>query len=31
LINNGTGKPADVLPKVDGKLQKMLDDYWKTR
>ena len=31
LINNGTGKPADVLPKVDEKLQKMLDDYWKTR
>jgi len=31
LINNGTAKPAEVLPKVDEKLQKMLDDYWKTR
>ncbi len=31
VINNGTGKPTDVLPKVDEKLNKMLDDYWKTR
>lgn len=30
-INAGTGKPADLLPQVDQKLQKMLDDYWKTQ
>jgi len=28
-MNAGTAKPADVLPKVDEKLQKLLDDYWK--
>jgi multiple sugar transport system substrate-binding protein len=31
LINAGTGKPTDVLPKVDQKLQPLLDDYWKTQ
>lgn len=31
LINNGTAKPAEVLPKVDEKLQALLDEYWKTR
>jgi multiple sugar transport system substrate-binding protein len=28
-MNAGSAKPADVLPKVDEKLQKLLDDYWK--
>jgi len=31
VINAGTAKPADVLSKVDEKLQKLLDDYWKTQ
>lgn len=31
VINAGTGKPTDVLPKIDEKLQKLLDDYWKTQ
>jgi len=31
VINAGTAKPADVLPKVDEKLQKMLDEYWKSQ
>ncbi|MCX7707867.1 MAG: sugar ABC transporter substrate-binding protein [Anaerolineae bacterium] len=31
LINNGTAKPAEVLPKVDEKLQALLDEYWKSR
>jgi multiple sugar transport system substrate-binding protein len=30
-INAGTAKVADVLPKVDAALQKLLDDYWKTQ
>lgn len=30
-INAGTAKPTEVLPKVDEKLQKLLDDYWKTQ
>jgi len=28
-LNAGSAKAADVLPKVDEKLQKLLDDYWK--
>jgi hypothetical protein len=31
LLNAGTAKAADVLPKVDAALQKQLDDYWKTQ
>lgn len=31
VINAGTAKAADVLPKVDDKVQKLLDDYWKTQ
>ena len=31
LLNNGTAKAADVLPKVDEKLQKLLDEYWKSQ
>ena len=31
VINAGTAKPTEVLPKVDEKLQKLLDDYWKTQ
>jgi ABC-type glycerol-3-phosphate transport system substrate-binding protein len=27
----GTATAADVLPKVDAGLQKMLDDFWKTK
>lgn len=29
VINAGTSKATDVLPKVDEKLQKLLNDYWK--
>jgi ABC-type glycerol-3-phosphate transport system substrate-binding protein len=28
-LNAGSAKAADVLPKVDEKLQKLLDEYWK--
>jgi ABC-type glycerol-3-phosphate transport system substrate-binding protein len=31
VINAGTAKATDVLPKVDTALQKLLDDYWKTQ
>ena len=31
LLNNGTAKAADVMPKVDEKLQKLLDEYWKSQ
>jgi len=31
VINAGTAKATEAMPKVDEKLQKMLDDYWKTR
>ncbi len=31
LLNNGSAKAADVLPKVDEKLQKLLDEHWKTQ
>jgi multiple sugar transport system substrate-binding protein len=27
----GSAQAKDVLPKVDAKLQEMLDEYWKTR
>jgi multiple sugar transport system substrate-binding protein len=30
-MNAGSAKAADVLPKVDEKLQKVLDDYWKSQ
>ena len=30
VINAGTAKATDALPKVDAALQKLLDDYWKT-
>ena len=30
VINAGTSKATDVLPKVDVALQKLLDDYWKS-
>ena len=29
MLNNGTAKAAEVLPKVDAKLQPMLDEWWK--
>jgi multiple sugar transport system substrate-binding protein len=29
VINAGTSKATDVLPKVDAALQKLLDEYWK--
>ena len=29
MLNNGTAKATEVLPKVDAKLQPMLDEWWK--